>query len=83
MKRDRATTLSKGGRKVRRSRLNRALKRRYQQYFCGKRGLQETGQICFVEFQNLVAKTFNDTKRAILDTRTAILFLKTRVRAPN
>jgi hypothetical protein len=36
-----------------------------------------------VEFHNLVAKTLYATKRARLETCTAIAFLTTRVRAPN
>jgi hypothetical protein len=36
-----------------------------------------------VEFHNLVAKTLYSTKRARLDTCTAIAFLTTRVRAPD
>ena len=59
------------------------VKHRSQQYFCGKRGLQETGPGKVVEFQNLVSNNLYATKRARPDTCTAIAFLKTRVRAPN
>ena len=50
--------------------------------FSANEDCKKLDQEKFMEFHNLVAKTFYDTKRARPDTYTATTFLKTRVQEP-